>query len=524
MENTGNGENFWKIMMVPYIAVMFFSLISVVPQVSIAMMYRPSPDFRLWDTWIFRTESEFHLFYSRRPADGQYNSVGHAVSTDLLHWKSLGPIIQRGPKDWESFPRFAAGSVIHHGDKYMMFQATIAGVGAMEPGIGVMFSSDLHDWTKYADDPVIKAVLPYQGRYQGKLNWGDPYIFKVNDGYEALVNARIPEWTPCIGRMYSKDLIHWEARPPLAIPRVSQCEVPEYFQIGDKHYLIFSACGGRPGCIKSDLIIDTKSRKDTAGTYYLISDSRTGSYVMPEDSLLIGSGNGRIDCYVGRTFELNGKRMLYYHNVGLRPGGCDPIQSRASLAAPKVIRQNEDGTLWLQYWDGLAGLETGVFLDKFSAGIQQRTDWEVNEKLLTGRRDSGISFYILPPIVSDFNLTCSINVERGNRAAIIFRYDEEIQSASALILDTKSGNVEIARIDGDKLTVLDAVISGLQSGEKHSVRIFARAEFVDSYVDDRLIFSTAIDNVPLSGRIGFAVDSAIVSFWNFRVALVEGLE
>ncbi len=509
---------FWKVVTVPHIAVLLFSLIlAMIPKVSVAMMYRPSPDFRLWDTWIFVAEDEFHLFFSQRPAGDRYDSVGHAVSTDLLHWKSLGPIIQRGPEAWP--PRFAAGMVIQNNDQYMMFQAARAGVDGGEPGIGVMLSSDLHEWTKHPKDPVMKIRPPY---VKGRA--GDPYLFKVDNGYEAVINTRISESIRCIGWMRSKDLIHWEVLRPIATPEVSQCEVPEYFQMGDKHYLTFSACGGRPGCIKSDLVIDTRSRKDTAGTYYLISDSRTGPYVMPEDSLLIGSGNGRIDCYVGRTFELKGQRMLYYHNVGLRPGGCDPVQSRASLAAPKVVRRNEDGSLWLQYWNGLAGLETGIVLDKVSGGAQKGTDWEIEGEVLFGRRDREISFYILPPVASDFNLTCDVNVEKGNRAAVIFRYDEETQKATALILDTRSGNIEIARMDAGQLTILDTEISELEPGEKHRIRIFARSEFVDSYVDDRLIFSTAINDVPLSGKIGFAVDSAVVSFWNLRVASLEELQ
>jgi len=40
-------------------------------------------------------------------------------------------------------------------------------------------------------------------------------------------------------------------------------------------------------------------------------------------------------------------------------------------------------------------------------------------------------------------------------------------------------------------------------------------------VDDKLVFSTVVDDAPLSGKVGFAVDSAIVSFSNLRVASLE---
>ena len=69
-----------------------------------------------------------------------------------------------------------------------------------------------------------------------------------------------------------------------------------------------------------------------------------------------------------------------------------------------------------------------------------------------------------------------LNVEKGNRAAVIFRYDEETQKGSALILDAKLGTIEMARVEKvHRLTTLDAVISGIQHGEARRVRIFARS-------------------------------------------------
>lgn len=459
------------------------------------MMYRPPADFRLWDTWIFPAENEFHLFHLQNPVGGQWDALGHAVSTDLVHWEPQDAIPMRGPDGaWDS-GALLTGMVIQHGDQYAMT------FGSTPPGgfqqIGIMFSPDLYNWTKHPENPVLEACAPYKLQD----DWRDAYMMKVDDGYEALICARMPDGQACIARMRSADLIHWSALLPIATPPVSQCEVPEYFQMGDKHYLIF-ACGGR---------IDDKSRKDTAGTRYLVSDSRTGPYIMPEDSLLLGSGNGRFDCYVGRTIEVDGQRMLYYHNCGPRP----------SEGAPKIIRQNEDGTLWGQYWDGLAGLETGVVLDDVSAGTSRGTGWEMAGDRLIGRKDDGISAYGFSPVVSDFNLTCTINIEKGRRAGVVFRYDEKTRKGSLLGLDVSSGIIEIARVEQGQPTNLDSVISDIRNGDDHTVRIFARSEFVDCYVDDRFIFSTVMNDLPLSGIIGLTVDSAAASFCDLRVALLE---
>jgi len=457
-------------------------------------MYRPSSEFRLWDTWIFQAEDTFHLFHLQNPVGSEWDTLGHAISTDLVHWKKQDDIFMKGPQGaWDS-GAFLTGMVIPYEDQYAMSFAFPVDGGQQ---IGIMFSKDLYNWTKHPENPVLKACQPYKPND----DWRDAYLMKVDDGYEALICARMPDNQSCIARMKSSDLIHWDVLPPIATPSVSQCEVPEYFQIGDKHYLIF-ACGGR---------VDDKSRKNTAGTRYLISDSKTGTYVMPEDSLLLGSGNGRFDCYVGRTIEVNGQKILYYQNCGPRP----------AEGAPKIIRQNTDGTLWLQYWDGLAGLETGVILDKVTSGEQTGYDWKMDGNRLIGHKDYGISGYLLSPVIKDINLTCTVNIENGNRAAVLFRHDENMGKGSAVILDAKSGNVEIARTENGQSVMQDTMLLGIKAGKDYTVRIFARSEFADCYVDDRFIFSTVVDDTQLSGKVGFAVDSGIASFYDLRIASLE---
>ncbi len=481
------------------------------------MVYRPSVSFRLWDTWIFPAEDIIHLFHLQKAAGGP-SMIGHAVSTDLVHWNPCDPIPTQGPPGtWDTGGGGLTGMVIRHGDGYAMtYGSTVNVLLGRAQQIGIMFSSDLYQWKKCAQNPVLKAVSPYmhqQVRYTEGIEWRDAYLLRVDRGYEALICARMPDGRACIARMQSKDLIHWRPLAPMATPPVFQCEVPEYFSMGDKHYLIFS-CGGfviASGGGGHGRLLDEKSRKDTIGTYYLVSDSRTGEYLMPEDSLLLGSGNGRFDCYVGRTIVMKGQRMLYHHNWGSRP----------SLGAPKVIRQSEDGSLWLQYWDELSRLETGVVLNRITAESEREKDWKLVANRLVGHKDEGISISTLSPILSDFNLSCTVRIEEGKQAAVVFRYDEKTDKGLALTVNAQSGKVEIAAVEKGQISTRDAVLLGIRPSEEHTIRIFARSEFADCYVDDKLVFSTVVDDAPLSGKVGFAVDSAIVSFSNLRVASLE---
>jgi len=88
-------------------------------------------------------------------------------------------------------------------------------------------------------------------------------------------------------------------------------------------------------------------------------------------------------------------------------------------------------------------------------------------------------------------------------------------------LDAKSGNVEIARTENGQSVMRDTMSLGIKAGKDYTIRIFARSEFADCYVDDRFIFSTVVDDTPLSGKIAFAVDSGMASFYNLRIASLE---
>jgi len=66
-------------------------------------------------------------------------------------------------------------------------------------------------------------------------------IEEILDGY-AVDGFFIDMVKQGIARMESKDLINWRLLPPIFISSLSQCELPEYFCLGEKHYLIFCSC------------------------------------------------------------------------------------------------------------------------------------------------------------------------------------------------------------------------------------------------------------------------------------------
>ncbi len=156
-----------------------------------------------------------------------------------------------------------------------------------------------------------------------------------------LITPRtLPRNTPCIGHFMSKELIHWEYLAPVyENADFSDLEVPDYFTQGGWHYFLFSSARTRR---------DTPTRRKASGTFYVMSEHRDGPYRLPPDPLILGSGNGRLDNYVARALPYGDGHLLYHHTVG----------GTVVWGTVKKIKQNEDGTLRLEYWPGLDGLET----------------------------------------------------------------------------------------------------------------------------------------------------------------------
>ena len=85
----------------------------------------------------------------------------------------------------------------------------------------------------------------------------------------------------------------------------------------------------------------------------------------------------------------------------------------------------------------------------------------------------------------------------------------------------RQGKIEIGCIEVTDFVAMDTYLTDIQNSKDYTVRIFARSEFVDCYINNRFLFSTVLEDKPLSGRIGFAVDNALASFGALRVAALE---
>lgn len=88
----------------------------------------------------------WHLFYQAYPPENRNQHWGHAVSTDLIHWRDLPYAIKPGPEN----ACFAGSTLVESNRVIAMYHGT--GQGNM-----VAIASDplLLDWEKLTGKPVI---------------------------------------------------------------------------------------------------------------------------------------------------------------------------------------------------------------------------------------------------------------------------------------------------------------------------------------------------------------------------------
>ncbi len=168
-------------------------------------------------------KGEYHLFYQHNPYGWNWGNMhwGHAVSSDLVHWKELPVALypdQHGTMfsgsavvDWNNTTGFQTGK-----EKPLVCMFTAAGKPFTQ---GLAFSNDRgRTWTKYQDNPVLAHIVaenrdPKVIWYAPQNKWVMALYLDKND--YALFS--------------SPDLKHWSRLCNVSIPGTTEC--PEFFEI-----------------------------------------------------------------------------------------------------------------------------------------------------------------------------------------------------------------------------------------------------------------------------------------------------
>jgi hypothetical protein len=154
------------------------------------------------DHYLLEVDGVYHLFYLRgNPA----LSIGHAVTTDLVHW-TLEPQVLY-PGSWDA--KLWAPHLIQNpsGPGWIMYYTGVSSTGSQQTGVA--FSPDLYNWSKYPF-PVYHPDPAWAEWSSTYFTHGrDPHVVE-NNGQHYLFNTATT-WTNkgAVACATSSDRVNW---------------------------------------------------------------------------------------------------------------------------------------------------------------------------------------------------------------------------------------------------------------------------------------------------------------------------
>lgn len=300
-------------------------------------LYYQYPGTWFGDCMPYGKGEEFYLFHqrdNRNPCPfGEPFGWDLATTSDFVHYKDMGTAIPRGT-DEEQDQFIYAGSIFEGEGQYHAFYT---GYNREYPKQGKAsqvlmhaVSDDLVHWTKTQD----KLTFTPQEGYDPD-DWRDPFVLWDEDKqqYMLILGARLagPK-TVQSGRTVkftSKDLKNWKFEGDFWAPGLFVMhEMVDLFKIGDWWYHVVTEYSDRSKMI------------------YRMSKSIDGPWIAPKDDAFDGRAY-----YAGRTFCLNGHRILF--GWVATKEDCDDRKNYewAGTFVPHEVYQREDGTLGVKMPD-----------------------------------------------------------------------------------------------------------------------------------------------------------------------------
>ena len=288
-------------------------------------------------------QDKWHLFYQGYPKEGRVH-WGHAVSTDLIHWKDLPYAIY---PNWEQDA--FSGSCLVEEDRVLALYYGHKG----EAGLYAAQSSDplLLNWTNIGSGPVIPNVDYDEEGFPHQVY--DPCLWKEGDFYYALCggwadgvnplayhHGSLAEKTdnavPCrpVDHLYrSSDLINWiyvgefvKNNPFGHSGDDGSC--PYFWPLGDKHILLTFSHVHSAMYIIGDY--DRKNQKFVADRGGHLNTGRQGSGSIHAPSAF-PDGEGGLNCLYNIT---EGKAQTGWNQIMSLPRKYSLGESNRLLMKP----------------------------------------------------------------------------------------------------------------------------------------------------------------------------------------------
>lgn len=234
-------------------------------------MFPPFP-YRAKDFAFIRASGQFHLFYIREnlgivsESDSNAIDLGHAVSTNLMNWTHLPPVMHTRADKWDNLHVWAPSIVERSGTHYMFYTGVTKVPFNYEwfQRLGVATSTDptLTQWTR-GDAPLYSCYqVPWttcdSSQFSGS-QFRDPFVMAHPEqpnqwlmNFVASPSNLTPTNLQIVGAAQSGSLTaQWaDLKPMLNTDGTGRflgyCESPHQFHFNGLWYLFFTTNAGRP--------------------------------------------------------------------------------------------------------------------------------------------------------------------------------------------------------------------------------------------------------------------------------------
>lgn len=182
---------------------------------------------------LFFYNGTYHLFFQHNPFGTSWGNMhwGHAVSSDLIHWKELGDVLcpdKMGMMfsggavvDWDNTSGLQQGE---HPPVFLFYTAT--GIFEAEPGRHTQCAAYSLDggktFTKYANNPVVG--------YTAK-DARDPSVIRHHESGRWIMTLYLGDTNRTFRIFKSGDLLNWESAEQDEFEILGGRECPEFFPV-----------------------------------------------------------------------------------------------------------------------------------------------------------------------------------------------------------------------------------------------------------------------------------------------------
>jgi beta-fructofuranosidase len=264
---------------------------------------------------------DYHLFYQYNPNGAFHGTIhwGHAVSSDLIHWRDLPIALTPMPNSPDAGGCWSGCAVDDGGVPTLVYTAVYPQTQCIARG-----SDDLVKWVRDEHNPVIAAPPPGMN----VTAFRDPFVWREDESWYMVLGSGFKDAGGAILLYRSGNLLQWDYLGVLfegvVISTDEVWECPNFFRLGDKYVLLIS--------------IMPHDR-----TYYYV-----GTYA---DKRFVPETQGWLDAgsyfYAPQTFlDSSGERIM----LGWLREGCDETTARKRgwsgvLSLPRVLSLTDDGAL-----------------------------------------------------------------------------------------------------------------------------------------------------------------------------------